>query len=73
MKNISNLLFTACICAITFSSYAQADFSMKADKSEEEGYVWTKDPLVKANLDKWQGYKFGVLIHMGLYTQLGSL
>lgn len=53
MKNISNLLFTACICAITFSSYAQADFSMKADKSEEEGYVWTKDPLVKANLDKW--------------------
>lgn len=73
MKNKFKLLFAACICASTSSSYAQGDFSMKADKSEEEGYVWTKDPLAKANLDKWQGYKFGVLVHMGLYTQLGFL
>jgi alpha-L-fucosidase len=72
MKNKFKLLFAACICASTFSSYAQGDFSMKADKSEEEGYVWTKDPLVKANLDKWQGYKFGILVHMGLYTQYTS-
>jgi alpha-L-fucosidase len=73
MKNKFKLLFTALICASGFSLQAQGDFSMKADQSEEAGYIWTKDPQVKANLDKWQGYKFGVLIHMGLYTQLGTV
>jgi len=71
MKNKFKLLYTAFVCASALSMHAQGDFSMKADKTEEEGYVMTKDPLVKANLDKWQGYKFGVLIHMGLYSQLG--
>jgi alpha-L-fucosidase len=39
--------------------------------SETEGYVWPKDPKVMENLKKWQGYKFGLLIHMGLYSELG--
>ncbi len=37
----------------------------------EESYVWPKDPKVLENLRKWQGYKFGVLVHEGLYSQLG--
>jgi len=39
--------------------------------SETDGYVWPKDPKVMENLKKWQGYKFGLLIHMGLYSELG--
>lgn len=39
--------------------------------SETEGYSWPKDPKVMENLKKWQGYKFGLLIHMGLYSELG--
>ena len=38
---------------------------------ENEGYVWPDDPKVLENLKKWQGYKFGLLIHMGLYSELG--
>lgn len=73
MKNKLKLLFAAFVCITTFSAHAQGDFSMEADKSEEAGYIAPKDPLVKANLEKWQGYKFGILIHMGLYTQLGTV
>jgi alpha-L-fucosidase len=38
-----------------------------------ENYVWPKDPAVMENLKKWQGYKFGLLIHMGLYSELGTV
>ena len=40
-------------------------------QSGPETYVWPKDPKVLENLKAWQGYKFGLLIHMGLYSQLG--
>lgn len=33
--------------------------------SETDTYVWPKDPKVMENLKKWQGYKFGLLNHMG--------
>ncbi len=39
--------------------------------SETDTYVWPKDPKVMQNLKRWQGYKFGLLIHMGLYSELG--
>ncbi len=39
--------------------------------SETDTYVWPRDPKVMENLKKWQGYKFGLLIHMGLYSELG--
>jgi hypothetical protein len=39
--------------------------------SETDTYVWPKDPKVMENLKKWQGYKFGLLIHMRLYSELG--
>ncbi len=38
-----------------------------------ETYVWPKDPAVAENLKKWQGNKFGLLIHMGLYSELGTV
>jgi alpha-L-fucosidase len=38
-----------------------------------ETYVWPKDPAVLKNLKQWQGYKFGLLIHMGLYSELGTI
>jgi alpha-L-fucosidase len=39
--------------------------------SNDQGYIWPKDQKVMENLEKWQGYKFGLLIHMGLYSELG--
>jgi alpha-L-fucosidase len=41
--------------------------------AEESTYVWPKENLVLDNLKKWQGYKFGILIHMGLYSHLGII
>lgn len=73
MKNKLVITFTLCCFAITTNIKAQNDFSMDADKSEVDTYVWSKDPKVKENLAKWQGYKFGILIHMGLYTELGTV
>ncbi|WP_165040672.1 alpha-L-fucosidase [Dysgonomonas sp. ZJ709] len=34
-------------------------------------YTWPKDKQVLEKLDKWQDQKFGMLIHFGLYSQLG--
>jgi alpha-L-fucosidase len=48
-----------------------AAVALTQNLSETDGYVWPKDPAVMANLKKWQGYKFGLLIHMGLYSELG--
>jgi alpha-L-fucosidase len=44
-----------------------------AGQTGAETYVWPKDPAVLTNLHKWQGYKFGLLIHMGLYSELGTI
>lgn len=40
-------------------------------QTEAETYVWPKDTKVLENLKRWQGYKFGLLVHEGLYSQLG--
>jgi alpha-L-fucosidase len=42
-------------------------------QTESETYVWPVDPLVKANLSKWQDQKFGIMISWGLYSQKGIL
>ncbi len=42
-------------------------------QTDETTYVRPKDPAVLANLEKWQDYKFGLLIHMGLYSELGTI
>lgn len=42
-------------------------------QTDEQNYVWPKDPKVLENLKTWQGYKFGLLIHMGLYSVDGVI
>jgi alpha-L-fucosidase len=42
-------------------------------QSDENTYIWPKDPKVLENLKTWQGYKFGLLIHMGLYSVDGVI
>lgn len=42
-------------------------------QTDEDSYVWPKDPKVLENLKTWQGYKFGLLIHMGLYSVDGTV
>ena len=38
---------------------------------QSNAYVWPKEAEVRQQLDKWQDLKFGMLIHWGLYSQLG--
>ena len=40
---------------------------------DTSAYIWPNEPAVMENLKKWQGYKFGIIIHMGLYSQLGRV
>ncbi len=61
---LSNVLIISLMALFSLSGFAQTD---------EESYVWPEDPAVMANLHRWQGYKFGLLIHMGLYSELGTV
>lgn len=38
---------------------------------EEFPYEWPADTLVKAKLETWQDWKFGVIIHWGPYSEWG--
>jgi alpha-L-fucosidase len=71
MRSRVKLVFTACCFAIGTLSHAQGDIMPENEKTPVDTYIGPKDPEVKQNLEKWQDYKFGVLIHMGLYSQLG--
>jgi alpha-L-fucosidase len=64
MKRALFFLFTFCLFVEGIPMSAQTG---------PETYVWPKDPEVLKNLKKWQGYKFGLLIHMGLYSELGTV
>lgn len=71
MRSRIKLIFTACCFAVGTLSHAQGDIMPENEKTPVDTYVGPKDQAVKDNLAKWQDYKFGVLIHMGLYSQLG--
>jgi alpha-L-fucosidase len=71
MRSRVKLVFTACCFAIGTLSHAQGDIMPENEKTPVDTYIGPKDPEVKQNLERWQDYKFGVLIHMGLYSQLG--
>ena len=43
----------------------------RAQESTGEEYVYPADPLVVRKLEEWQDRKFGLLMHWGLYAQLG--
>ncbi len=64
MKRTFFLLLALCFAADVSTVHAQTG---------PDTYVWPKDPEVSKNLKKWQGYKFGLLIHMGLYSELGTV
>ncbi len=38
---------------------------------QKDGWQAPKDPLVRSQLERWQDYKFGLMMHWGLYSQLG--
>jgi alpha-L-fucosidase len=44
---------------------------LAAAQHEDERYVPETDPLVLANLERWQDLKFGLLMHWGPYSQWG--
>ena len=46
-------------------------FAQTFAHGRSESYTWPKDEKVLDKLDKWQDQKFGMLIHYGLYSQLG--
>jgi alpha-L-fucosidase len=41
------------------------------EPASAEAYVYPADPLVAEKLEAWQDLKFGLLMHWGLYAQLG--
>lgn len=43
----------------------------RAQDAGPERYVQPTDPLVVGKLEEWQDRKFGLLMHWGLYAQLG--
>jgi len=84
MNYKSAILFVLSLLVWTNSAIAQIENNAKPlskddplavkltqNLSETDTYVGPKDPKVRENLKKWQGYKFGLLIHMGLYSELG--
>jgi len=54
---------------LAFSSLLIFNFNAEGQKNEQ--YIYPKDSLVLKNLEKWQDLKFGILIHWGLYAQIG--
>lgn len=42
-----------------------------SDTYETANYIWPTEQEVLENINKWQNIKFGMLIHWGLYSELG--
>lgn len=63
-SGLSSLLIIILLGFFSFAAFSQTD---------EESYMWPEDQAVLENLKAWQGYKFGLLIHMGLYSELGTV
>ena len=45
--------------------------SAQENKKNDNLYEYPEDPLVAQKLDEWQDLKFGLLMHWGLYAQIG--
>ncbi|SHG44692.1 alpha-L-fucosidase [Flavobacterium fluvii] len=74
MANKLKLALIACCFSTVTLSHAQGDIMLPENvKTPYDSYVGPKDKPAKENLAKWRDYKFGVLIHMGLYSQLGVI
>lgn len=53
-----------------FAPRAAQDLAPPA-KAKVDDYVPVTDPLVKAKLAQWADWKFGIILHWGLYSELG--
>lgn len=65
MKN--KILLTLFLVVTALSSALAQTFVHE----KSETYTYPKDAKVLEKLDKWQDQKFGMLIHYGLYSELG--
>ncbi|MDR3339265.1 MAG: alpha-L-fucosidase [Candidatus Symbiothrix sp.] len=55
-----------------FSICLQASLPLIAQVHEQsDSYVWPEEPGVLSKLTEWQDLKFGMIIHWGLYAELG--
>lgn len=46
-------------------------FAQTYAHGKSASYMWPKEQEVREKLDQWQDLKFGMLIHWGLYSELG--
>lgn len=53
-----------------FAPRAAQDLAPAA-QAKTDDYVPVTDPLVKAKLAQWSDWKFGLILHWGLYSELG--
>lgn len=60
------LLSLSLLLLISFKTFAQT-----YAHGRSSSYTWPTEENVLQKLDKWQDQKFGILIHYGLYSQLG--
>ncbi|MEN9918440.1 MAG: hypothetical protein RL662_876 [Bacteroidota bacterium] len=67
---MKNKLFTLCILLVVALATSQS-FGQTYAHGRSETYTSPKEKDVLEKLDKWQDLKFGMLIHYGLYSQLG--
>lgn len=64
MRNIS-------YCLLGLLAMLPATLSAQFVHGRSNNYTWPKDELVLSKLDQWQDQKFGMIIHYGLYSELG--
>ncbi len=64
MKKHSVILFL--LAALSSTAIAQT-----FTHGRSSSYIWPKEQPVLEKLDKWQDLKFGMIIHFGLYSELG--
>lgn len=71
------LMLLAVLFLIPGKTYSQEVYKEKEEEGTfvhqhiEEAYQWPKEPGLKAALEHWQDWKFGVIIHWGPYSQWG--
>lgn len=65
--NIQNKILLLLASQLLLPFYLAAQFA----HGQSSTYTWPKEELVLQKLDKWQDLKFGMIIHFGLYSELG--
>ena len=66
-KHLFGIIFFICL----LSSTEVGAQTFVHDQSEE--YQWPTDTLVVDKLHQWQDFKFGIIIHWGIYSVPGMV